>query len=109
MRIRSQLFYLNTDPDPGSQINADPDPGQTLPSQKYEFLHEKYSLCRQYPVVNIHVYRTKAILKCCKSGLFVSFGKFPCFWIRIRIPIRIWIRIQESYGNMQTWINNTAF
>ncbi len=28
-------FYLNTDPDPGSQ--TDPDPGQTLPSQKIEF------------------------------------------------------------------------
>ncbi len=34
-------FYLNTNPDRGSQTNADPDPGQTLPSQKVEFLHKK--------------------------------------------------------------------
>ncbi len=37
-------FYLNADPDPGSQTNADPDPCQTLPSQRIEFLHEKYTL-----------------------------------------------------------------
>jgi hypothetical protein len=36
---------LDTDPDPGSQTNADPDPdpGQTVKSQKFEFLHEKYT------------------------------------------------------------------
>ena len=40
--------YLNADPDPESQTNAypDPDPGQTLPSQKGEFLHEKYTFSR---------------------------------------------------------------
>jgi hypothetical protein len=27
------VFYLNVDPDLGSQSNADPDPGQTFPSQ----------------------------------------------------------------------------
>ncbi len=37
-------FYFSTDP--GNQINADPDPGQTLPSQKVEVLHKKYTLCR---------------------------------------------------------------
>jgi hypothetical protein len=36
-------FFLNADPDPGNQTNADPDPGQTLKSQKFEFLHEKYT------------------------------------------------------------------
>ncbi len=41
-------FYLHAYPDPGSHISAgpDPDPGQTLPYQKVEFLHEKYTLCR---------------------------------------------------------------
>jgi hypothetical protein len=34
---------FNADPDPESQINTDPDPAQILPSQKFEFLHEKYS------------------------------------------------------------------
>jgi hypothetical protein len=36
-------FYLNADPDLGSQTNADldPDHSQTLKSQKVEFLHEK--------------------------------------------------------------------
>ena len=33
-------FYLNADPDIGSQTNADPYPDQTLPSQKVEFVHE---------------------------------------------------------------------
>jgi hypothetical protein len=43
-------FYLNadpdSDPDPVSQTNADPDPdlGQTLKAQKFEFLHETYSV-----------------------------------------------------------------
>jgi hypothetical protein len=42
-------FYLYAYPDPGSQITAkpDPDPGQTLPLQKVEFLHEKYTLCQK--------------------------------------------------------------
>jgi hypothetical protein len=36
MRIRIHLFYLDADPDPGSQTNAypEPDPGQILKSQK---------------------------------------------------------------------------
>jgi hypothetical protein len=37
--------YHKADPDqnPGSQTKSmDPDPGKTLPSQKVEFLHEKY-------------------------------------------------------------------
>jgi hypothetical protein len=38
-------FYLRVNPDPESQTNPDPDSGQTLPSQKVEFLHEKYALC----------------------------------------------------------------
>jgi hypothetical protein len=33
----TSFFYLNADPNPGSQTNPDPDPGQTLPSQKVEF------------------------------------------------------------------------
>jgi hypothetical protein len=37
-------FYLNANPDPDSPTNPDPDPGQTLPSQKVEFFHEKYTL-----------------------------------------------------------------
>ncbi len=44
-------FYLNADPDPGSQkTNADPDPypdpdpGQTLKSQKVKFLRGKYTV-----------------------------------------------------------------
>jgi hypothetical protein len=28
-------------------FTADPDPGQTLPSLTVEFLHDKYSLCKQ--------------------------------------------------------------
>ncbi len=45
---RKPAFYLNADPDPGSQTNADPDPdpGQTLKSQKVKFLHEKYTLLK---------------------------------------------------------------
>ncbi len=45
-------FYLNADPDQGSQTNAnldpypDPDPGQTLKSQKVEFLRGKYTSSR---------------------------------------------------------------
>jgi hypothetical protein len=39
MRIRIQ----GTKP---MRIHADPDPGQTLPSQKVEYLHEKYILCK---------------------------------------------------------------
>ncbi len=30
-------FYLNADPDPGSQTDADPDTVQTLPSKKFNF------------------------------------------------------------------------
>ncbi len=41
MRIRTQLFYLNADPDLVSQTNVDPspdpDPSQTLPSVKVLF------------------------------------------------------------------------
>jgi hypothetical protein len=40
---------------------------------------------------------TKTFLKGRKSGLFVNFVLFPCS--RIRIPIRIRIRIQDSYMN----------
>ncbi len=41
-------FHLDVAPDPGNQTNADLDldPGQTLSSQKVEFLHKKYTLCR---------------------------------------------------------------
>jgi hypothetical protein len=41
-QISSINYYLNADPDPGSQTNADPDPGQTFKSQKVKFLHKKY-------------------------------------------------------------------
>ncbi len=30
-------FYLNADPDPGSQTNAYSDTGQTLSSQRFDF------------------------------------------------------------------------
>ncbi len=43
MRVQIQIFYLNGEPDPGSQTYVDPDPGQALPSLKAEFLHEKYT------------------------------------------------------------------
>ncbi len=43
MQIRpGSNFYLNADPDQGSQSNADPDPGQTLLSQNNQFLLVKY-------------------------------------------------------------------
>ncbi len=35
--------FLLVGPDPGSQTIADMDPDQTLPPQKVEFLHEKYT------------------------------------------------------------------
>jgi hypothetical protein len=41
MRIRIRI--QGTKP---MRIHADPDPGQTLPSQKVEYLHEKYILCK---------------------------------------------------------------
>jgi hypothetical protein len=33
IRIQRSRFYLNADPDPGSQTDADPDTVQTLPSK----------------------------------------------------------------------------
>ncbi len=66
------------------RIQADPDPDQTFESQKVEFLHEKYTQGRWK--VKKHSYEgTKAFLKGRKPGLFVSFGQFPCSFIRIRI------------------------
>jgi hypothetical protein len=49
MRIRIQLFIpmrIRIQRAIPMRIYADPDTGQTLPSQKVEFLHEKYILCR---------------------------------------------------------------
>jgi hypothetical protein len=48
-------FYLNPDPDLGSQPNADPDPGHTFTSRKLYFLHEKYNLCRYFVIKHTYV------------------------------------------------------
>ena len=70
------------------RIHADQDPGQTLKSQKVEFLHEKYRILyveKRSQNITRKVF-SKAFWKGRKLGLFVNFGKFPCYWIRIRIP-----------------------
>jgi hypothetical protein len=54
-------FYLNINPDPGSQTNADS--SQTLPSVKVEFLHENIFFMNVIGLKTIHV-GTKAFLKC---------------------------------------------
>jgi hypothetical protein len=63
-------FYLNADPDPGpgSQTTTDLDPAHTSPSQKIEFLHEKYTLCTEVIGHKTYLQGTKAFLKGCKSG-----------------------------------------
>ncbi len=85
MWIRIQFFFLNTDPDPGSQTNADPnpdpDPGQTFR------LYMKNMLKVGTVVGQKHTYEVrKAYLKGRNPGLFVNFCQFRCSWIRIRIP-----------------------
>jgi hypothetical protein len=60
-RIRMLTFYPSRIPDPGSKT----DPQHCIK----------------------HTYAAKkSILKGCKSGFFANFCKFPCSWIRIRIP-----------------------
>jgi hypothetical protein len=68
-------FHLNADPDPdpdpGSQTNADQDPDlfQTLKAQKFEFLHETYSVRYLLTVENrSKTYLTKVQKPFLKAG-----------------------------------------
>ncbi len=92
IQIQIQLFYLNANPDPGSQTNADPnpDPGQTLSFKKVEFLHEKYTSVdsKSWKIYLRYTVDTKAFLKGDNSGLFVNFIQLTP-WIRIRIKTNI--------------------
>ncbi len=67
-------FYLNADPDLGSQTNANSDPGQTLKSQKVGFLHENVNF--MWEIISQKTYRTyvgtKAFLKGWESGLLLN-------------------------------------
>ncbi len=47
-------------------------------------LHEKYTVLVP---VRYYANASKIFMKVWKSGLFVCFGRFPCSWIRICIPI----------------------
>jgi hypothetical protein len=69
-------FNVDSIPDPGSQtkIHADPDPGQTFTRKKYL----KYQ--------KLIGKEKKTFVKDRKSGSFIYFGQFLCYWIRICIP-----------------------
>ncbi len=103
MRIRIQLFYLNADPDPGSQTNADrcgsadPDPGLAWKSQKVEFCMKNIIDKKKH---NYHE-GTKAFLKCRKPGLFVKifFGQFQSSRIGSGSAFPIRILIQDCQMN----------
>ncbi len=62
------------DPDPGSQTNADP--GKAFKTQKFKFLHEKYTKVGTITGLKITFEETKAFLKGRKPGLFVIFVNF---------------------------------
>jgi hypothetical protein len=65
---RIRIFYLNADPDPGSQTNADPDPGQTLPTPKVEFIHEKYTVIKYTYVGTGTTYRSLILVSFLAPG-----------------------------------------
>ncbi len=72
-------FIVDPDPDPGSQTNADPphpDPGKAFKTQKFKFLHEKYTKVGTITGLKITFEDTKAFLKGRKPGLFVIFVNF---------------------------------
>jgi hypothetical protein len=64
-------------------VNTNPDIVQTSPSQKADFLHEKFTLCRSQ-VKNIPLRRYKSLSER-QSDSYGNSGNFPCSLIRIRI------------------------
>jgi hypothetical protein len=76
-------FYLNADPDsnPESQINANPCGSGSW--SDFKVTKRRIFTCKQNIGTNDG---TKTLLKGRKPGLFVNFNKYPCYWIRIRIP-----------------------
>jgi hypothetical protein len=110
MRIRIRNRIQETKP-----LQADPDPEQTFESQKVEFLLKNILKVSKRSKTNLRRY--KSLFEREKTpGLFVIFGQFACFWIRIRFHIPYtdpdpiqpnergsrWIRIHNR-------IHNTAF
>ncbi len=98
---------FKADPDPSFYINADLDldPGWLFMRQKVNFIlwkiYLKIKIVRGQKT-HLRYEGTKDFLKGMKQGLFVkNVGQFPCFWIRIRIPIRT--RIIEDPWIIQSW------
>jgi hypothetical protein len=93
-------FSADVDPDPAFYLYADlnPDPGQTLKSQKFEFLHWKYTKVGKVIGQNTHLrrYGTKPFWNARNEFYFLTFVNFlargfgsgSAFPKRIRIHCR---------------------
>jgi hypothetical protein len=94
--------YGFRDLDPAFHLNADPDLGSKLMIIHADSDHKKLNFYMKIGIRKYTYEGTKDFLKVRKPGLFVRFGKFPCFGIRIRITNTantVRIRIQDSKIN----------
>ncbi len=81
-------IVYNADPDPGSQAHADSFGFDSVSWSDFAVTKTwiftwKYTLCRY-----LHKYKSLIERLEIRFILFVNFGQFPCFWIRIRIHNR---------------------